>query len=96
MWLRSNRVNRQWPNLPAPKRHVPPTDPFSDSVSAPFCESASAPVGATLDNPRRPARHAGACRRQPAAGPPLDRALCYRLHLLHKLTDQDSVQACPL
>ena len=31
-----------------------------------------------------------------AASPPLDRALSYRLHLLHKLTDQDSVQACPL
>ena len=31
-----------------------------------------------------------------AASPPLHRALCYRLHLLHKLTDQDSVQACPL
>ena len=31
-----------------------------------------------------------------AASPPLDRTLSYRLHLLHKLTDQDSAQAYPL
>lgn len=53
------------------------------------------PLPATMPSPSPPPRH----QRSPAAAvpppPPLARTLSYRLHLLHKLTDQDSARAYP-
>lgn len=42
-----------------------------------------------------PARTAAPRRARAANSPALDRTLSYRLHLLHKLTDQDSQHAYP-
>ena len=56
----------------------------------------SATPSARLSAPPATTRAARSATPAPAASPPLDRTLSYRLHLLHKLTDQDSVQACPL
>jgi DNA-binding MarR family transcriptional regulator len=49
----------------------------------------------TLASTRAAKATAPATAPAPATGPPLARTLSYRLHLLHKLTDQDSAHAYP-